>query len=1189
MTQFYKTTGIMILYLAIVFIQLPSGAHSEETFIKGAWHTPFSVAPDYYCPDLDWDNLDSLGITHVLTWIKRTGPGVSYPCADTILKDIGDRDIKVYASGWLVGDNDCDTREEIGRGCGDDLTWYAASGWAMLDAAHENTLNPCREEEFYDISHMTGVPFYDNQVNRTIWRAIPDIHGSGYMLKHFTGYDAYWKWERRRYGIIDIKITNITGEDTLKVARLEVWMSRERSSIPCDFEADSLVWSDILTLSDFPEAGVYKPCSTYAARNSAIFKGNHDYQVYWYGNKEIWIDQIECRDVCTDTLFGFSETRIDSLKDIVDYYYEMNPGTLVGWYVNDEPFLNQLAPLDTVKTKIIDASTYNVTNMAAVSVPQFFNRYLTEVENITELVHDEYRLYGDRDCDGDINTDTLSYPYQCDESVQVVYDTLAARFQKAKEVADSREVPFWAVIQVQAENRPTTRTECINRYGGEWYPLYRDPIAGELRAQVYLALAYGAKAIWYFLYPSIYQEDDQIIKTVWEYQLGWDPDTLAYIPYWYRGLIDKAYGADCYTSKNYKYYVVQGINDTLNVFSPILLDSQTNWDIASSSHPNSLPIVGSNLVIEDVTAENPSSGGPDPPEHTYVQVGIFTSSERFNPDYLMIVNRRSTAAETREITLDIRKEANRKYLIEDILSGQEVLKETNENSLFSYNITIDPGYGHLVKITEVRTDTIKQNETWSGDVLMIGDVTVASNATLTLNDGTKIYVRPNYDYQGSGIDSTKSEVIVDGKLIAKGLPSSTISFQSQAETPTAGDWYGIRLNSGSVDTLKNAVVKDANTGVRLSSANNAYIDSCEITNSQKFGIYSKLSTYLRVKHSLIEDNGMYGIALNRTSATIKNNIIKGHSRYNIGVNVAAHSTENVRLEGNTVGGIDSEQEDPYGIAYELVDYGLTGNDDPQLVIINNPGIRFCDQLGIEIIAPDTVGELTNNSQIIGNEAWNNKIGIGIDGGHALVLKNNIVRDNNQGVLVFEVNSIGPVLGKEVTEQSPIGGDNSFYNNSSYSVKNVDSSDTLLAEHNWWGAVPPDTSKIQGLVDYEPYLTSDPNSEGKSGSGGTNLMSASRLPRVYSLFQNYPNPFNPLTTIKYDIPFYEEAGVLVKIHIYNLRGQLIRKLMDKERDPGFYQIVWDGRDERGGTVASGIYFYKIQAGKFISTKKMMVVR
>ena len=97
---------------------------------------------------------------------------------------------------------------------------------------------------------------------------------------------------------------------------------------------------------------------------------------------------------------------------------------------------------------------------------------------------------------------------------------------------------------------------------------------------------------------------------------------------------------------------------------------------------------------------------------------------------------------------------------------------------------------------------------------------------------------------------------------------------------------------------------------------------------------------------------------------------------------------------------------------------------------------------------------------------------------------------------------------------------------------------------------------------------------------------------YILLQNYPNPFNPTTTISFKVKSLE-FGVGRPIHttliIYNLLGQKVKILVDEDKLSGRYQVSWDGKNEEGNDVSSGIYFYVIKTKDFTQTKKMTLVR
>jgi hypothetical protein len=98
-----------------------------------------------------------------------------------------------------------------------------------------------------------------------------------------------------------------------------------------------------------------------------------------------------------------------------------------------------------------------------------------------------------------------------------------------------------------------------------------------------------------------------------------------------------------------------------------------------------------------------------------------------------------------------------------------------------------------------------------------------------------------------------------------------------------------------------------------------------------------------------------------------------------------------------------------------------------------------------------------------------------------------------------------------------------------------------------------------------------------------------VPSKFALLQNYPNPFNPETWI----PFQLARDASVKVRIYNLKGQPIRTLELGQKEAGTYltkdkAVYWDGRDNVGEKVASGIYFYMLKAGEFTSTRRMVIL-
>ncbi|OGC86718.1 MAG: hypothetical protein A2142_01940 [candidate division Zixibacteria bacterium RBG_16_48_11] len=94
-----------------------------------------------------------------------------------------------------------------------------------------------------------------------------------------------------------------------------------------------------------------------------------------------------------------------------------------------------------------------------------------------------------------------------------------------------------------------------------------------------------------------------------------------------------------------------------------------------------------------------------------------------------------------------------------------------------------------------------------------------------------------------------------------------------------------------------------------------------------------------------------------------------------------------------------------------------------------------------------------------------------------------------------------------------------------------------------------------------------------------------LPQTYGLFQNFPNPFNATTQIRYALPEPAE----VRLEVFNILGQKVKTLVNEFQTAGNKQVVWEGRNENGDVVSSGVYFYRINAGKYNQVMKMSLLK
>ena len=94
-----------------------------------------------------------------------------------------------------------------------------------------------------------------------------------------------------------------------------------------------------------------------------------------------------------------------------------------------------------------------------------------------------------------------------------------------------------------------------------------------------------------------------------------------------------------------------------------------------------------------------------------------------------------------------------------------------------------------------------------------------------------------------------------------------------------------------------------------------------------------------------------------------------------------------------------------------------------------------------------------------------------------------------------------------------------------------------------------------------------------------------IPEFFSLHQNYPNPFNPSTRIRYDLR--EETHV--SLTVYDMLGKQITSIVSESQSAGVRTVIWDGTDASGRNVSAGVYLYRIQAGTFTETRKMVLLK
>lgn len=439
-----------------------------------------------------------------------------------------------------------------------------------------------------------------------------------------------------------------------------------------------------------------------------------------------------------------------------------------------------------------------------------------------------------------------------------------------------------------------------------------------------------------------------------------------------------------------------------------------------------------------------------------------------------------------------------------------------------------------------------------------------------------------------GIDADRTEIIVrpGGVLNIESTGPGRPVFTSTNKT--RGSWYGIRvLNGGSIKGGIGARIEYAQVGLTIDTVTTAdTLRGFNIRTCQIAGVITR-SDAVAFENDTISDvpNG-YGIQVDHADPSVT-----GVQISNCQYGIYAVASES-RVRGSRIVGPGS-----YGI-YNAQDADLPSDYDTLYVSNVSDSGYFT---GAHMYAAYKAHAIVDSCRFVTDTTPGVRSAYGVKAGQSVSIKLRRSLIKGFGTAGFHSFKSKANLGK--TKQNNGGsedpGDNSvhavpvwFYDEElgwwSIDPKRVShtgntSTDTLRAENNWWGSSGPQSKWFTSLVDYNPNLTTDPGL-GKIAPGA--LVSESHaLPRDFTLGQNYPNPFNGTTVIEYEI---HVAGK-VRLSIFNVLGQLVRSLVDESQDAGRHRAEWNGRDERGRELASGVYFYRMQSERQVNSKKMVLLK
>lgn len=276
-----------------------------------------------------------------------------------------------------------------------------------------------------------------------------------------------------------------------------------------------------------------------------------------------------------------------------------------------------------------------------------------------------------------------------------------------------------------------------------------------------------------------------------------------------------------------------------------------------------------------------------------------------------------------------------------------------------------------------------------------------------------------------------------------------------------------------------------------------------------------------------------------------------------------------------------------GRIFLSIDKGMTWFDKSIPTEENLIDINFVDQIGY-LISNSITWKTTNNG-----DTWQEVVLQQNTTGTSITVSENVFFISGYGLLLNSSN-IGPLVLRihgEYTEVIPLPKvytptDLDFHNNTGVMLLSGENSSIIWKTENlglsWTpGEVNRPLYDIE-VTDMCVFTTGDAGSIFREALNPTGIHTiSSEIPDQFSLSQNYPNPFNPVTKIEFSVP---NTGIMAKLTVYDMSGKEVVTLVNEAINTGTYEVEFDGSN-----LSSGTYFYRLQAGDFVHTKKMILIK
>ena len=436
--------------------------------------------------------------------------------------------------------------------------------------------------------------------------------------------------------------------------------------------------------------------------------------------------------------------------------------------------------------------------------------------------------------------------------------------------------------------------------------------------------------------------------------------------------------------------------------------------------------------------------------------------------------------------------------------------------------------------------SFSQSATLAGRYLFTGNVTVETGATVTALPGAVL------EFDGAA----EPKIEVFGGFAAAGTAGLEVVMRP-AGNGAPGGWAGIELKAGATADLTSCSITGAGAALKGYQAT-VYLDDCSFDDNT-YGVYLTACD-IEVARSVFSQSDSIGMYLSGGGGTIADCLFDANFRSGLWLhNSASHTITGSTFTGTTAGsGLVC-----YRFSDAVIDscYSTANAEHGMLIHNSSPEISRCT--------------ISDNSQ---NGIMTRKLS-------EPAVSWTTIEDNRIGV-VSETGAL-PNLGDLENANT---GNNSIMGNQRAAVANYsDGEFPIQCRGNWWGSYPPNGRIFIGYLKYYPCLPGPPT------SGDTKLIvdleGEDPRPDAFRLVGASPNPFNPVTSIEYEVPF---EGPL-DIGVFDVAGRRVATLYSGYHDPGTHTVTWNGRDDRGRGVASGVYFVRLAADGVEASRKVVLLQ